>query len=195
MGSQETEPERRDSEGPQHVVQLQGFFMSQTPITQAQWREVTGWKEGPGEGALVGRREQHRPTTGGAGELGGCDGVLQPPQPALGPHLYLAERSLVSVWSASPRALFLTLNPSIPHQSAVFNPGCWFAFLGLQLSGYRLRAVPECRRRRLDFMALHAMPASPSSSVFWPIRERKARNRARLLGEGSSCTRAESNAA
>ena len=49
MGSQETEPERRDSEGPQHVVQLQGFFMSQIPITQAQWREVTGWKEGPGE--------------------------------------------------------------------------------------------------------------------------------------------------
>ena len=49
MGSPETEPERRDSEGPQHVVQLQGFFMSQTPITQAQWREVAGWKEGPGE--------------------------------------------------------------------------------------------------------------------------------------------------
>ena len=49
MGSPETEPERRDSEGPQHLVQLQGFFMSQTPITQAQWREVAGWKEGPGE--------------------------------------------------------------------------------------------------------------------------------------------------
>ena len=49
MGSPESEPERRDTEGPQHVVQLQGFFMSQTPITQAQWREVAGWKEGPGE--------------------------------------------------------------------------------------------------------------------------------------------------
>jgi formylglycine-generating enzyme required for sulfatase activity len=49
MGSPETEPERRDSEGPQHLVQLQGFFMSQIPITQAQWREVAGWKEGPGE--------------------------------------------------------------------------------------------------------------------------------------------------
>ena len=49
MGSPESEPERRDSEGPQHLVQLQGFFMSQTPITQAQWREVAGWKEGPGE--------------------------------------------------------------------------------------------------------------------------------------------------
>jgi formylglycine-generating enzyme required for sulfatase activity len=49
MGSPETEPERRDSEGPQHLVQLQGFFMSQTSITQAQWREVAGWEEGPGE--------------------------------------------------------------------------------------------------------------------------------------------------
>jgi len=49
MGSPETEPERRDSEGPQHLVQLQGFFMSQTPITQAQWREVAGWQERPGE--------------------------------------------------------------------------------------------------------------------------------------------------
>jgi len=49
MGSPETEPERRDSEGPQHLVQLQGFFMSQTLITQAQWREVAGWSERPGE--------------------------------------------------------------------------------------------------------------------------------------------------
>ena len=49
MGSPETEPERRDSEGPQHLLQLQGFFMSQTPITHAQWREVAGWKEGPDE--------------------------------------------------------------------------------------------------------------------------------------------------
>jgi len=49
MGSPPKEPERRDSEGPQHLVQLQGFFMSQTPITQAQWREVAGWQERPGE--------------------------------------------------------------------------------------------------------------------------------------------------
>jgi formylglycine-generating enzyme required for sulfatase activity len=49
MGSPETEPERRDQEGPQHLVQLQGFFLSQTPITQAQWREVAGWKEREGE--------------------------------------------------------------------------------------------------------------------------------------------------
>lgn len=40
MGSPPDELERRDSEGPRHLVQLQGFFMSQTPITQAQWRAV-----------------------------------------------------------------------------------------------------------------------------------------------------------
>jgi formylglycine-generating enzyme required for sulfatase activity len=40
MGSPAEEPERREAEGPQHLVQLQGFFMSQTPITQAQWRAV-----------------------------------------------------------------------------------------------------------------------------------------------------------
>ncbi|MFN7871802.1 MAG: formylglycine-generating enzyme family protein, partial [Cyanobacteriota bacterium] len=38
-----------ESEGPQHLVQLHGFFMGQTPITQAQWREVADWQERPGE--------------------------------------------------------------------------------------------------------------------------------------------------
>jgi formylglycine-generating enzyme required for sulfatase activity len=49
MGSPETEPERQDREGPQHLVQLQGFFMGQTPISQAQWREVATWAPQPGE--------------------------------------------------------------------------------------------------------------------------------------------------
>jgi formylglycine-generating enzyme required for sulfatase activity len=49
MGSPETEPERLDAEGPQHLVHLQGYFMSQTPITQAQWREVAGWQPLPAE--------------------------------------------------------------------------------------------------------------------------------------------------
>jgi formylglycine-generating enzyme required for sulfatase activity len=40
MGSPAEEPERLEAEGPQHLVQLQGFFMSQTPISQAQWRAV-----------------------------------------------------------------------------------------------------------------------------------------------------------
>ncbi|MFM7514156.1 MAG: SUMF1/EgtB/PvdO family nonheme iron enzyme, partial [Cyanobium sp.] len=40
MGSPDVEPERRDSEGPRHPVTLEGFWMGQTPITQAQWRVV-----------------------------------------------------------------------------------------------------------------------------------------------------------
>ena len=45
MGSPEDEPERADAEGPQHEVTLGGFFMAQTPITQAQWRAVAGWQK------------------------------------------------------------------------------------------------------------------------------------------------------
>jgi len=49
MGSPPMEPERSDSEGPQQLVQLPGFFMSQTPITQAQWRAVARSPERHGE--------------------------------------------------------------------------------------------------------------------------------------------------
>ena len=49
MGSPPEEPERSDDEGPQHEVTLESFFISQTPITQAQWREVALWQERPGE--------------------------------------------------------------------------------------------------------------------------------------------------
>jgi hypothetical protein len=49
MGSPEDEPERSEAEGPLHEVKLESFFMGQTPITQAQWREVAGWQERPGE--------------------------------------------------------------------------------------------------------------------------------------------------
>ena len=51
MGSPEEEPERRSNEGPQHLLQLQGFFLAQTPITQAQWRQVAQWRPTKGEGA------------------------------------------------------------------------------------------------------------------------------------------------
>ena len=51
MGSPEEEPERRSEEGPQHLVQLQGFFLSQTPITQGQWRQVADWKPNKGQRA------------------------------------------------------------------------------------------------------------------------------------------------
>jgi formylglycine-generating enzyme required for sulfatase activity len=43
MGSPDTEAERASVEGPQHLVQLQSFFLGQTPVTQAQWKLVAGW--------------------------------------------------------------------------------------------------------------------------------------------------------
>ena len=49
MGSPPEEPVRSDDEGPQHEVKLASFFMSHTPITQAQWREVAGWQPLPAE--------------------------------------------------------------------------------------------------------------------------------------------------
>ena len=40
MGSPPDEAGRRDNEVPQHLVELEGFWMGQTPITQAQWRQI-----------------------------------------------------------------------------------------------------------------------------------------------------------
>jgi formylglycine-generating enzyme required for sulfatase activity len=60
MGSLGGESQRRDSEGPRHEVKLQSFFMGQTPITQAQWREVAGWQERPWE--QWGRRLEPNPS-------------------------------------------------------------------------------------------------------------------------------------
>jgi hypothetical protein len=40
MGSPTGEPERSVHEGPQHRVRLEGFWLGQTPVTQAQWRVV-----------------------------------------------------------------------------------------------------------------------------------------------------------
>ncbi len=48
MGSRD-EIERSANEGPQHEVRLEEFFLARTPITQAQWREVAGWKPLEGE--------------------------------------------------------------------------------------------------------------------------------------------------
>jgi formylglycine-generating enzyme required for sulfatase activity len=45
MGSPATEAEREEVEGPQHRVQLQSFFLGQTPVTQAQWKEVASWPQ------------------------------------------------------------------------------------------------------------------------------------------------------
>jgi formylglycine-generating enzyme required for sulfatase activity len=41
MGSPESEEGRYEDESPQHLVKVPAFFMSQTPITQAQWRAVS----------------------------------------------------------------------------------------------------------------------------------------------------------
>jgi formylglycine-generating enzyme required for sulfatase activity len=49
MGSPEDEEDHYDDEGPQHKVTLERFFMSQTPITQAQWRQVALWQPASGE--------------------------------------------------------------------------------------------------------------------------------------------------
>ncbi|MFN7227844.1 MAG: formylglycine-generating enzyme family protein, partial [Synechococcaceae cyanobacterium] len=43
MGSPPEEPERQESEGPQHRVELGEFLLGRTPITQAQWRTVADW--------------------------------------------------------------------------------------------------------------------------------------------------------
>jgi len=45
MGSPTDEPNKYSDEGPQYEVTLGSFFMAQTPITQAQWREVAGWRK------------------------------------------------------------------------------------------------------------------------------------------------------
>ena len=42
IGSPPDEPNRCDDEGPQYQVQLVGFQMGQTPITQSQWAAVMG---------------------------------------------------------------------------------------------------------------------------------------------------------
>jgi formylglycine-generating enzyme required for sulfatase activity len=71
MGSPAQEPDREDDEGPLHLVQLEGFFMGQTPITQAQWREVAGWQ--PRDGESWGRELQLNSSYfhAGYGEKGG----------------------------------------------------------------------------------------------------------------------------
>jgi formylglycine-generating enzyme required for sulfatase activity len=45
MGSPDTEAGRASDEGPQHRVQLQSFFLGQTPVNQAQWKEVASWPQ------------------------------------------------------------------------------------------------------------------------------------------------------
>ena len=43
MGSPGSEEGRDADEGPQHLVELQSFFLGQAPVTQAQWKVVAAW--------------------------------------------------------------------------------------------------------------------------------------------------------
>jgi formylglycine-generating enzyme required for sulfatase activity len=45
MGAPADEPESRDSERPQHLVQVLQFMLGRYPITQAQWRVVAGYEQ------------------------------------------------------------------------------------------------------------------------------------------------------
>jgi formylglycine-generating enzyme required for sulfatase activity len=49
MGSPADEPQRQGREGPQHRRHVSEFLIGQTPITQAQWRQVASWQERQGE--------------------------------------------------------------------------------------------------------------------------------------------------
>jgi formylglycine-generating enzyme required for sulfatase activity len=43
MGSPAGEKGRLETEGPQHLVKVQKFYMGRFEVTQAQWRAVAGW--------------------------------------------------------------------------------------------------------------------------------------------------------
>ena len=43
MGSPGDEIDRRDTEGPQHLVTIESFLMGKYPVTQAQWWTVAAW--------------------------------------------------------------------------------------------------------------------------------------------------------
>jgi formylglycine-generating enzyme required for sulfatase activity len=47
MGSPDQEAGRDPDEGPQREVEIGEFLIASTPITQAQWRVVAGWKPPP----------------------------------------------------------------------------------------------------------------------------------------------------
>jgi formylglycine-generating enzyme required for sulfatase activity len=42
MGSEKSEPGRRDNEGPVHPVSLQGFALGKTAVTQGEWKALMG---------------------------------------------------------------------------------------------------------------------------------------------------------
>ena len=45
MGSPKDEPSRSSNEGPQHTVEVGGFYMGRYPVTQGQWKAVAGFPQ------------------------------------------------------------------------------------------------------------------------------------------------------
>jgi formylglycine-generating enzyme required for sulfatase activity len=68
MGSPWEESGCFDDEGPQHEVTLAEFLLARTPITQAQWRVVAGWR--PLEGEPPWQRELKEDPLGSDGDSG-----------------------------------------------------------------------------------------------------------------------------
>jgi len=65
MGSPEDEPGRRENEGPQHRVTIsKGYWMAETPVTQAQWRAVVeaARENAPLWKRLFGKKDALEPT-------------------------------------------------------------------------------------------------------------------------------------
>lgn len=107
MSTPEVESGCDDADGPQHPVQLEGFFMSQTPIIQehdVRWgRELEPGAE-PRSIKLsgrvrppAGRSEEYCSAFGGEGELVRYDGVLPLPDSADGSQIHIAERGAVVI--------------------------------------------------------------------------------------------------
>ncbi len=64
MGSPEDEPGRRENEGPPHRVTItKGYWMAETPVTQAQWRAVVeaARENAPLWNRLVGKKDALNP--------------------------------------------------------------------------------------------------------------------------------------
>ena len=105
--------------------------------------------------------------------------------------LLLPQKRTVEVWTAAETANDpLVLNDPSRLEAGLEFPGLVMIHAG---SGRFEGGAPG--QGASIFLTTHAISASPSSSGLWAIKARKARNRTRFVGEGSSWTRAESSAA
>jgi formylglycine-generating enzyme required for sulfatase activity len=77
MGSPLEEPRRLDDEGPMHQVNLEGFWMGQTPITQAQWRRVMGTNPSQFQGLRADRDQRPVETVSWNEAMSFCEKLSQ----------------------------------------------------------------------------------------------------------------------